>query len=179
MAETSVLSTNLASVKQAAAAIIALINERSQSPRPEDIEAVLIQLVGNTAERASPLAQDIRALIPQLQAAILAKGDADAKAINARVDVDAFPEYVAASECADRLQTRFDALVTEAWAAPVRSLDDAALLAEIAQHKFVDWVAHGEPCGLRQPQGELPEDDETVGRLIAAVLTLAGRPFTP
>jgi hypothetical protein len=129
-----------------------------------------------TQQPASPLAQKIRVLIPELQAAVLATSDADAKAMRIGIKQEKFAEYVAASERVDQLREQFDALVTEAWATPVRSFDDAVLTAEIVQHKALDWVAHGESDGLLHPASE--HDDEAVGRLVMAVLALARKPYT-
>ena len=106
--------------------------------------------------------------------------DADTEAIEAGVEVETHPPYITARVRADRLEGQFDALVAEATAAPVRcDLDDAVLLAEIAQHRLGQWVhVEEETEGLLCPSGTLPEKNETVlPRLIMAVLTLGGKPF--
>ena len=72
------------------------------------------------------------------------------------------------------LKGQLAALVDEAWAAHVRTMGDAALLAEIAQHHAHDWPAIGESDGLIDPACY---DLEAYGRLTIAVLALAGRPF--
>src|SRR5262245_17541124 len=85
--------------------------------------------------QASPLAQEIRELMPRLQAAlILAKSGADS------------------GKRADQLEAVFDRLCDQAWAAPVRNFDDLVLLAEIAQHSARDWPAHGKSDGLDYPR---------------------------
>ena len=65
-------------------------------------------------------------------------------------------------------------MVAEAWAAPVRTMGDAVLLAEIAQHHANDWPAIGEFDGLSDP---VNYSVEAFGRLTMAVLALASRPF--
>jgi hypothetical protein len=127
------------------------------------------------ASKGSPLAEKIRALMPQVQAALLACTDADDKATKAGInDHDDFPEYVAARKHEDQLKKQFATLCAEAWAMPVRGFEDAVLLAEIAQHKALDFVAHGESDGLIDPACY---DLEAYGRLTMAVLALAGKPF--
>ena len=77
----------------------------------------------------------------------------------------------------DQLDARLDALIAEAWAAPVRSFDDAVLLAEIIQHQQSDWPTCGEASeDLLHPPNV--HNDEAVGRLVRAVLALAEKPFT-
>ena len=121
------------------------------------------------------MAEKIRSLMPQVQAAIIASTRTDAKAIaDLRIDPDKFPEHVAAERHAELLEGQLAALVAEAWAAPVRTMGDAVLLAEIAQHHANDWPAIGESDGLSDP---VNYSVEAFGRLTMAVLALAGRPF--
>jgi hypothetical protein len=49
------------------------------------------------------------------------------------------------------LKGQLAALVDEAWAAQVRTMGNAVLLAEIAQHHAHDWPAIGESDGLIDP----------------------------
>ncbi|MFZ0853507.1 MAG: hypothetical protein WAO08_30465 [Hyphomicrobiaceae bacterium] len=58
--------------------------------------AEIIPQSSTTEHAASPLAQKIRALIPEVQAAVLAMSDADAKAIKMGLETKQLPEYNAA-----------------------------------------------------------------------------------
>ena len=128
----------------------------------------------SATEPTSPLAEKIRNLLPQVQTAITASTDTEAKAKEELgISPNDFPEHVAAEKHAMAMEDQLQALVDEAWAAPVRTFGDAVLLAEIAQHQAHDWPAIGESDGLTNPTFAL----EAFGRLTMAVLTLAGRPF--
>jgi hypothetical protein len=147
-----------------------------EGPAARLVEAVL-QLGGASPALSapSPLAAKIRDLIPVVQDAIIATTLTDARAIEELgISPEDFLEHVAACKRRDQLVDQFDALRCQAWAMPVRNFDDAVLLAEIAQHDALDFVAHGESDGLIDPPCY---DQEAYGRLTMAVLSLAGRPF--
>lgn len=177
MAKAAQSTTETLSVEQAASAIVAMINARAASPTLAEIAEVIAKALA-PATSAKPvhsaLAQQIRTLLPELQAAILAKTGADARAIGAGVDPDEFPEHIDASRHAEQLETDLAVLVDKLWSSPVRSFEDVVLIAEIAQHKALDWVTHGESDGLLDPACY---DLEAYGRLTMAVLALAGKPF--
>src|SRR5262249_19701238 len=90
----------------------------------------------------TPLAQEIRDLLPKLQRAILAKTDADEECMKMGVVPEADAGYRKAAAHADELEETFAALCREAWAAPVRSFEDVVLLAEIVQHIAGDWPVY-------------------------------------
>jgi hypothetical protein len=163
---------------QAAAEIAALINSRVSSPRVDELELIVgrVQVPATTAaEPVPPLHVAIRDLMPKVQKA---NGDAiaaDAKAIGLGVDLDTYPELIAAREHRDKLEAALKKLIEELWTAPVSSFADVLIQAEVAQHEACDWPAPYGSDGLVDP---VAYSREAFGRLTMAVLTMDGRRFS-
>jgi len=158
--------------REAATAVLALINSRPQSPRIDEIEAIIAK-VALPASESSPLAQKIRALIPAVQEAVIAEQDAEHRAIEERREAEACPTWRAARKRTLELDAELTALSQQLWRTPVGDFDNILLRAEIAQHHACDWPASSD--GLEDPGAY---SLRAYGEVTMAVLAMGGRRFS-
>jgi hypothetical protein len=131
------------SARTAAAEIVALVNARPRTPRPEQIEAIVakaITLRGSEARyRPYPLEAKWNALIREWEAAWQRVADAqDAAKGEPAPQVEA-----AVAQCVARLEEEIDALVKRIMDAPEPTLDYARLMVRVCYYVMWgdDWRA--------------------------------------
>jgi|SoiMethySBSTD1v2_1073268.scaffolds.fasta_scaffold481731_2 hypothetical protein len=189
--------------RQATAEIIALINARPQSPRPDDILAIVSKVASNPtacvpAIACSPLHKEVERLAGAYRKACYAHDSPTHLDDLARWD-GVVRQYLALSEAGapvgESLEAntkRHDSLgqwlcaETEAvWAKPVRNWGDVILRAAVAVH-WNSPIALGDPAYPRNVLRLAVEDDpydgydvHALAHVIRAILDLAGIRFDP
>ena len=142
-------------VSTAAAAIVALINERPQSPRQDEIEAIIAKAMAPQPMATARLVE-LRRAIATVEAAEEEAGPGEAR-------TDATQDRI------DRLYAPFDAMTQAVWDTPPTSPVDLHERAIIARHWFnvsrADWE---NPCDLDD------WGDQAIAQLIHGVLQFAG-----
>jgi hypothetical protein len=88
-------------------------------------------------------------------------------AIKVEMSAEGTPEHKELVEESERLQAEFDELSEEVWAQPVRTWNDVAVRAEIADY-WADHEPDGTLCGLTSACGA----DHAATQLLVAVLAM-------
>jgi hypothetical protein len=155
MAKAIAPDTTAMSVTEAAAAIVALINSRSQSPWPQEIEAIIAKVATASMPRtvdALPLSADhlnYRQIIAEI----------------ARFDEEGCPRESEAT--LEALSEKGMALERKIWATPAKTLADVLLRGEIALFNENGVMEH-----LDNPEAYY--DDRSIAQLMGAVVDVLG-----